>query len=309
MKNVCGKVAFITGGVTGIGLGIARAFVTAGMKVVITGRESRYIHAAVASLRSIEDTAVHAIELDVTDRAAVAEAAIEVERVFGKVHVVCNNAGVNVLGPMDEATYEDWDWMLEVNLMGVINVLVPFLPRIKAHGEGGHVVNVASMASFITGPLSGIYATSKFAVRGLTESLRYSLAPHRIGVSMVCPGLTRTNIYRSSLARPARLRNTAFPTDEGGLKRMEEAHALGMDPDEVGRRTLQGMVRGDFYVFTHPEFRDELEEAHDEIMLAVPEPSQADPPRLRVEAMRKARKAEARAAVEGLRLLAIGAAS
>jgi NAD(P)-dependent dehydrogenase (short-subunit alcohol dehydrogenase family) len=307
MRDVCGKVAFVTGGVSGIGLGIARAFVAAGMKVVITGRESRCIDAALASLRSGDNTGVHAMELDVTDRAAVAEAAAEVERVFGKIHVLCNNAGVNVLGPVDEATYDDWDWMLEVNLTGVINVLVPFLPRIKAHGEGGHVVNVASMASFVTGPSSGIYATSKFAVRGLTESLRYNLAPHRIGVSLVCPGLTRTNIYRSSLTRPARFRNTAFPIDEALLKRMEEAHALGMDPDEVGRRTLQGMLRGDFYVFSHPEFREELEEAHDEIMAAVPEPSEADPPRLRVEAGRRARKAEARAAVEALRWLAIGA--
>src|SRR5690606_13724953 len=111
------------------------------------------------------------------------------------VHVLCNNAGVNLLRPTEHASREDWDWIVGVNLHGVINVLTEFLPPMKARGEGGHIVNIASMSAFIAGPLSGVYAASKFAVRGLSESLRYSLAPDGIGVTLVCPGLVKTDIF------------------------------------------------------------------------------------------------------------------
>lgn len=300
MKSVVDKVAFITGGVSGIGLGIAKAFAAAGMKVIITYRNHRHLDEAMAQLEG-HGGRVHPMRLDVTDRSAVAAAAAEAEQVFGRLHVVCNNAAVNVLGPMDRATYEDWDWMLGVNLNGVINVLVSFVPRLKAHGEGGHVVNVASMGSFITGPSAGIYATSKFAVRGLSESLRYNLAPYGIGVSLLCPGLTRSAIYQSPLTRSGAIANTAFPVDEAVLKRMAEVHALGMDPDEVGRKTLAGVLRDDFYIFPHPEFRDELKEVFEDALNSMPEMTEVDPPRLQVEAMRRKVKADAAEAIRLLR--------
>jgi NAD(P)-dependent dehydrogenase (short-subunit alcohol dehydrogenase family) len=299
MKNVVGKVAFITGGVSGIGLGIAKAFCAAGMRVVVTFRNHHHRNEAMNQLAAWQSQ-VHPLELDVTDRVAVAAAAAETERVFGRVHVLCNNAGVNVLGPMDQATYEDWDWMLGVNLGGVINTLVSFVPRIKAHGDGGHIVNVASMGSFITGPGAGIYATSKFAVRGLSESLRYSLAPYGIGVSLVCPGLTRSAIYKSSLTRPQSLKNTAFPLDESALRRLQEWQASGMDPDDVGRKTLAGILREDFYIFSHPEFKEELKELCEEILCAMPEVTERDPPRLQVEALRKSARQSALEAIQRL---------
>ncbi len=299
MRDVEGRVAFITGGMSGIGLGIAKALAAGGMKLVLTYRSANRIDEALAYFEAHGDTAVHYIQLDVTDRDAVARAADEAERVFGKVHLLCNSAGVNLLGPMDRATFEDWDWILDVNLKGVINTLVTFIPRLKAHGEPGHVVNVASMSSFISGPMAGIYATSKFAVRGLSEGLRYNLAPYNIGVSLVCPGLTRTRIFQAPLHRPAHLSNTAFAIDEQTLKRMEDVHAAGMDPDEVGIRVLAGLARGDFYIFSHAEFRDELRAACEELVAAVPD-GPVDPRRLEIEGMRRRAKAEAQRIVDAL---------
>lgn len=292
MQDVNSKVAFITGGVSGIGLGIAKAFAAAGMKVVVTYRRQDHLDEAMAYFSAHPDQAVHAIRLDVTDREAMAHAADETERVFGKVHVLVNNAGISLFGPTDEATYEDYEWIMGVNFGGVVNGLVTFIPRIKAHGEGGHVVNVASMASFLPGPQGGIYTASKFAVRGLTECLRYNLAPHGIGVSLMCPGLTRSNIHESTLHRPRHLSNTAFPADPGFIKMLAELHSAGMDPLEVGAKTLRGMQRNDLYIFSHPEFREEFQELFDAIIAALPD-EPADPKRVAVEEMRRRARTEA----------------
>lgn len=283
MDQVSGKVAFITGGVSGIGLGIARAFGAAGIRLALSYRREDHLKSALELLEGVE---VHPIKLDVVDREAMARAADEVDRVFGKVHILVNNAGVSLFGPMDEASYADWDWVMDVNFGGVVNGLVNFLPRIKAHGEGGHVINVAYMASFLAGPQAGIYTASKFAVRGLTESLRYNLASHGIGVSLMCPGLTKSNIHEATLNRPAAYGQPAFPTDPGLVGQLAQLHEAGMDPLEVGEKTLQGMRRNDLYIFSHPEFREEFQEIADHLMAALPvEP--ADPRRLAVEELRR----------------------
>jgi len=293
VRDFNGKVAFITGGVSGIGLGIAKAFRSAGMKVAITYRRQEHLDMALEELRSQEGSTVHALRLDVTDRRAVKAAAEETERVFGDIHVLCNNAGVNLLGPMEEATYDDWDWMLGVNLGGVINVLMEFLPKLLRHGNGGHVLNVASMASFIAGTRYGVYATSKFAVRGLTESLRYSLARHGIGVSLLCPGLTKSRIYEAPLHRPEHLSNSGVHVDEAFTRRLAEVHAVGMDADEVGRRALSGMLRNDLYIFSHPEFRDEVRELGEAVLQSFPD-EEPDPQRMTYERTRIQAKDEAK---------------
>src|SRR5262249_4027692 len=148
MKDFEGKVAFITGGASGIGFGMARTFLKAGMKVVIADNNDRNLAEAREYLKG--NNKVHFIKVDVTDREAMARAADETERVFGKVHIVCNNAGINLFNDIGEATYDDWDWILGVNLGGVVNGVRTFVPRIKSHGEGGHVINTASMAAFIS---------------------------------------------------------------------------------------------------------------------------------------------------------------
>jgi NAD(P)-dependent dehydrogenase (short-subunit alcohol dehydrogenase family) len=235
MQDVAGKVAFITGGASGVGFGMAKVFLEAGMKVVIADIRQDHLDAAMGLLPG-----AHPIRLDVTDRAAMASAAAETERVFGKVHVVCNNAGINLFTDIGTATYSDWDWIMGVNFGGVVNGVQAFVPRIKAHGEGGHVINTASMASFIVGPGAGIYTTSKFAVRGLSEALRWSLAPHGIGVSVLCPGLVKSTIYESERIRPAHLAGSKM--DPAFVARLEQVHKLGMEPEEVGRKVLRGML-------------------------------------------------------------------
>lgn len=181
MRNVKGKVAFITGGASGAGLGMARVFLKNEIKVVLADIRQDSLDHAMAQFGNNPD--VHAIRLDVTDREAFVRAADETERVFGKVHIVCNNAGINLFVPIEECTYNDWDWVMGVNFGGVVNGIQTFVPRIRKHGEGGHIVNTASMAAFLPSAMAGIYTAAKFGVRGLSEALRFSLYKYNIGVS------------------------------------------------------------------------------------------------------------------------------
>ncbi len=273
MEQVEGKVAFITGAGGGIGLGMAKAFLRAGMKVTIADVRQELLDQALAQIG--DNRNVHAIQLNVTDREAMKRAADEAERVFGKVHVVCNNAGVLAIETGGDPTYEDFDWMMAVNTGGAINGVQTFVPRIKKHGEGGHVVNTASMNAFFVGPGSTVYVTSKFAVRGLTEALRYSLFEHNIGVTMLCPGVVKTGLGESYKTRPAELaKNSAF-TQEGwnGVKGVMQ---FGQDPVEVGELVLQAIKNNQFYVFTGAGFREEMRELCEEIVQALPE-GEGDP--------------------------------
>jgi len=285
MRHVEGKVAFVTGGASGIGLGMAKVFTAAGMKVVIADIRQDHLDQAMGHF-SNTNFQVHAVRLDVSDRKAMADAADEAERVYGPVDLVCNNAGINMFSPMDECSYDDWDWIMGVNLGGVINGVQTFVPRLKARGQGGHIVNTASMASFITGPGAGIYTTSKFAVRGLTESLRWSLAPHNIGVSVLCPGLVNSAIYESDKVRPKELSGAMGPIDPEFMNRLAEVHKVGMDPLAVGEKVLAGVKRNDLYIFPHPEFKEELREIFDDVLAAIPE-GEADPGRLAFEEGRR----------------------
>jgi NAD(P)-dependent dehydrogenase (short-subunit alcohol dehydrogenase family) len=292
MQNLAGKVVFITGGVSGLGLGIARAFAAAGSKVVVTYMREAHRDQALAQLAAAKDR-VHALKLDVADRAGFARAADEAESVFGNVHILVNNAGVNVFGPMDEATYEDWDWILGVNLGGAINGIVTFIPRMKAHHEGAHIVNVASMAAIITGPMAGIYTTAKFGLRGLSECLRDCLKPHGIGVSVYCPGLVQSRIGESTLNRPAHLAHSGFKVDAATMQFWNELHSPGMDPLEAGEAVVRGVQRNAGYIFSHPEHRQDIEEIFRDLLAALPE-GEADPARLAVEEARRAELAAIR---------------
>jgi len=261
------------------------------MKVVVADVRQDHLDDALRQLKAAGREA-HGIRLDVSDRKAVERAADETVRVFGKVHLVCNNAGVSLFGPMDQATYEDWDWMMGVNFNGVVNGVMSFVPKIKAHGEGGHIVNTASMAGIIVGPGMGIYSASKFAVRGLTESLRYDLAPHNIGVSVLCPGFVRSNIHEAVLSRPQALARSGYKVTEEDIKRLDNVLSVGMAPDEVAERVLKGIRRNQLYLFTHAEFRDELKGMFDEMLAALPD-EPPNPGRMAMEDFRRARKAEA----------------
>jgi NAD(P)-dependent dehydrogenase (short-subunit alcohol dehydrogenase family) len=293
MKEFEGRTAFITGGASGIGLGMARAFLGRGMNVVIADLLQTHIDEVAAEFHG--ENRLHFIRLDVARRAEMAAAAAETERVFGKVHVLCNNAGVSQRNAIDVATYEDWDYVLGVNLGGTIAGLVEFLPLIKKHGEGGHVVTTSSMAGMIPVPgFAGIYATSKFAVRGMTDSLRLALAPHRIGASVLCPGMTRTramtagDLYRSK--------------QEAGGEQVErrDTAGFGMDPNEVGLRVVEAIARNEPYIFPHGEFRDEVRGYFDEMIAAFPDDQEIDPDRRAMEERRARMTAEQKAAAAAI---------
>lgn len=261
MKEVAGKTAFITGGASGMGLAMAHSFSAAGMKVVIADIEQQALDAALEQFAE-SNADVIGLKVDVTRRDAIERAAEETERAFGKVHVVCNNAGVAVGGTIDTMSYQDWDWVLGVNLAGVVNGIQTFLPRIKAHGEGGHFVNTASMAGHIAVPGLSVYNTSKFAVVGLSESMRADLEPLGIGVSVLCPGVVRTNIFASGRNRPTDLQaatdtaSLVLSSDVSSDERASRVEALlagALDADVVGDMVLHAIQTEELYIFTHPE--------------------------------------------------------
>jgi NAD(P)-dependent dehydrogenase (short-subunit alcohol dehydrogenase family) len=267
VEVVEGKTAFVTGGASGIGLGMAKAFVAAGMNVVIADLRRDHIERALAQL---EGKSVHTIELDVTDRERFAAAADEAEQVFGDVHVVCNNAGMGILGPVTLARYDDWDWGLGVLLGGVVNGVQTFLPRLLEHDGGGHIVNTSSMAGVL--PIGGaaIYITAKAALIGLSEALRSELAPEGIGVSAFCPGPVQTNIREGGRMRPVHYGDSGYAELERELEeRPNSPH--WMDPVECGERVLEGIRRNDLYIFTHPEFREGAEERFRAILASFPD--------------------------------------
>ncbi|HTU13406.1 MAG TPA: SDR family NAD(P)-dependent oxidoreductase [Allosphingosinicella sp.] len=287
-RDFAGRTALVTGAVSGLGLGIARALAAEGCRLALGYRSEADREVAARRFRDAGHDAPLFLPLDVADRAAWAAARAAVERELGSLHILVNNAGISVFGPMDRATHQDWDWILGVNLGGVINGLVTFLPHMEAHGEAGHVVNVASMAAFLAGPQAGIYTASKFAVRGLTESLRYTLAPTRLGVSLMCPGLVDTNAYASALKRPPEFAETGLGTaDPALLGQLAPVFAAGMGIDEAGQRLVAGMKRGDFWILSHGGYEEDFREIHAELMAALPKEPQP-PAREAVEAQRRA---------------------
>ena len=258
MRDVTGKTAFITGGASGMGLAMARSFAAAGMKVAISDIEQAALDAVQAEFES-SNAEFMTLPLDVTDRDAMEAAAAATEQRFGKVHVVCNNAGVAVGGAIDRMTYNDWDWVTNVNLNGVVNGIQAFTERIKAHGEGGHFVNTASMAGHISIPGLSVYTATKFAVVGISETMRADLLPHDIGVSVLCPGVVNTNIFDSGRNRPEDLPGSDLgvlvndaPAEEQAA-RLDELRANALDPGVVGEMVLHAIRENEFYIFTHPE--------------------------------------------------------
>ena len=275
MRDLQGRTAFVTGGASGIGLGMAQCFLREGMNVVVADLSDEHLEQAREFLREHGED-VHFVKLDVADRAAMAKAADEAEATFGKVHVLCNNAGVSSPIPMDEATYEDWDWILGVNLQGVINGIVTFLPRLKRHGEGGHIVNTASIAGLVPAPAwGGIYTTSKFAVHGLSGSLRLSVGRHNIGVSVLCPGATKSDVRRSELLRPDR-----FRTKPRGTYAMPSLQQIGIEPVVLGERVVRAIRRNEFYVIAHAENKPHVQAFAEAMLDAFPQESVTDEGRL-----------------------------
>ncbi|GHC98647.1 SDR family NAD(P)-dependent oxidoreductase [Novosphingobium pokkalii] len=268
MKDFAGRTAFVTGGANGVGIGLVRQLLNEGCKVAIADIRQDSIDQALASLDNRE---VMGVQLDVSSREAFREAADRVEAEFGPVSLLFNNAGVNLFQPIEESSYDDWDWLLGVNLHGVINGVMTFVPRmverVKAGTQkGGHITNTASMAAFLAAGTPGIYNTTKFAVRGLSESLHYSLLPYGIGVSVLCPGLVKSYIYASDAIRPEGLKGGAKPVNHEAVERLAGVHEFGMEPDVIAQRTLDAMRENRLHIFSHPDHKEEMREIFDEII-------------------------------------------
>ncbi len=252
MKDLSGKTAFVTGGASGIGLSMARAFGAAGMNVMLADISEDDLGVALKDLRERQIKA-EGVRCDVAERASVEQAAKATLDAFGKVHVVCNNAGVGAGGAIGTMKPGDWEWTIAVNLMGVVYGMEVFLPHIRAHGEGGHFVNTASMAGIISAPGMEPYTASKYAVVGMSEGWVQQLAPENIGVSVLCPGFVKTRIYESGRARQEKY---GAGNDERDPERAEVAKQFvlaGIDPDRVGARVVEAILGNELYIFTHPD--------------------------------------------------------
>ena len=272
MQELAGKTAFVTGGASGIGLALGRAFAEAGMQVMLADIETEALAAAVKSLHNFGPD-VRGVTCDVSDPGSVERAAAASYEAFGNVHVVCNNAGVAGGSGVDDISLNDWRWVLDVNLMGVLHGVHTFLPHIRAHGEGGHFINTASMAGMVSGLGFGPYSASKFAVVTMSEGLAMHLQPLGIGVSVLCPGWVRTRINESGRNRSERYgpERTPQPGTWGSeiAAHVAERIQTGLDPSDVAARVLSAIRTDELYVFTHPEMRVAAEERFAAILAAM----------------------------------------
>ena len=247
-----GRTAVVTGGASGIGRALILRFARDGANVVVADVDEPGTVAVAGEAQALGVKAL-AVRTDVSDLAQVEALAARAFETFGGVHVICNNAGVAAWGGIESATHRDWQWVLGVNLWGVIHGIEAFVPRMIARGEPGHIVNTASMAGLIASKGLGVYNTSKYAVVGLSETLAKDLRPYRIGVSVLCPLGVQTRIRDSERNRPAALRNEhvepATPVELIGRS---------LAPDAVADMVLAAIHANELYVITHDESLEPL---------------------------------------------------
>ena len=274
LQDLAGKVAVVTGGASGIGKGIAVRLKAQGMRVVIADIEQAVLDRTAAEL------GVVGVRVDVSSIDSVQALADEVMRRFGTVHVVCNNAGVGSVARIADMSLSDWEWILGVNLWGVIHGVKVFLPLLKANPDGGHIVNTASMGGLSSMATLGGYSVSKFGVVALSEVLALELAEDgsKVGVTVLCPGPVHSNLKSSHRNRPASLpRGGLVDTD---LEASEDgARMQWLDPEEAGEVVVRAIRRGDLYGVTHPDMQFLVEDRHRQIVEAF-EAAGADRPQV-----------------------------
>lgn len=260
MQIGTGSVAFITGGASGIGFAIAKALAARGAKVMLADLNQAKLDEAVASLTAAGADAASVV-CDVADEAQMrAAAAATIDR-FGKVHIVANNAGVALGGRSGKIAMQDWRWVVDINLMGVVHGVEIFTPLIQSHGEGGHFINVASMAGHVAGPGMTPYHATKFAVVGYSEGMKLELEPDNIGVSILCPAWVKTDIHRSALSKPSE----AGSENDPAFQKMEAVISSGIDADDVAEWTVKCVEDDRLYIFTHPAFAPYIDQRHEQI--------------------------------------------
>ena len=274
-----GKTAFITGGASGIGLGIAKVLVARGAKVVLADLRQDHIDDALAEFAGGgQSNVVSALQLDVTNRAAYREAAQKMQDEFGGVDILVNNAGVGLEGPLLEATYADYDFGFGVNVGGVISGFTEFLPQMVAHGRGGHIVSTASLAAEVVMPAQmAIYAASKAAVCHFCESVKGELAQHDIGVSILLPGPVKSRIHETQQNRPAHLlEGSGFKASEAKLGRRIVGDNW-MEAEDAGRLVADGILANATYIVTHGFYKDAMRARAEAVLAATPDQKEEAP--------------------------------
>lgn len=270
MKDFGGQLAFVTGGASGAGLSQAQLFGRAGARIAVADVRAEAIDAAVRQLRD-EGIDAEGYLLDITDREAYARVAGAVERRFGgPPTLLFNTAGVNSFGPAEQATYDDFDWIVGVNLGGVINGMVTFVPRMIASGRPGHIVTTSSIGGFHGSAAAAPYSAAKAAVINLMESYRLALEKHGIGVSVLCPANIRTNIAEASRLRPEKFAASGFVENEASIASLHSIHVHGMDPLELAEHVKRGIEENALYIIPYPETKKMLRAHFDRIVDAVP---------------------------------------
>jgi NADP-dependent 3-hydroxy acid dehydrogenase YdfG len=269
MKELKGKTAFVTGGSSGIGLGIVKVLAAVGMKVAFSYRRQDHLDQAMAYFRGKSGQLVHPIKVDVTDRPGLAAAKAEIEGGYGPVQVLVNNAGVGIHGLMEQATFSDWDWLMSVNVGGVVNSLVTFLPDMISSGREAHIVNVASMGGIAALGSVSLYTTTKYAVVGLSESLRTDMIGRNVGVSVYCPGTVKSNIGEGGQMRPEQFKDSGYAARQPPTPGETSFMDLAMEAVEAGGHVLRGIKENQLFIISHPEYRDVLRARHAKIEASI----------------------------------------
>jgi len=271
MKEFKGKTAFVTGAASGIGLALARTFLGRGMNVMMADVEEASLKAAAHSLSNYGDR-VGSVLCDVAIGDAIAEAADKTFRQFGKVHILCNNAGVSRAGRVEDISLADWEWVIGVNFYGTLHGIRAFVPHMRAHGEPSHIVTTSSMSGLTPKALAGPYGATKFALVGLSHVLRDETAGSNIGVSVLCPGWTKTNMPDNGRNRPARFGGAYdFRTDPLLAERNKEyvdGSKNGLDPLDLAELVIRAIEENELYILTEPGRRASVERKFDEIRRA-----------------------------------------
>jgi len=262
-----GKTALISGAGGGIGLALAKEFGLLGMNVVIADIDKQALAEAKTALKS-HGINVLACTLDVTDYAQWETCVEETIEKFGKLHMVVNNAGVGgIPGKIEQTDHDTWRWVVDVNMMGVLYGTQAATPEIKRHGEGGWIINVASMAGMMGVPFSSAYAATKAAVVSMTESWAVELKPHNIHVSVLCPAFVKTRIHESLRNKQEKYKSTQSKIemtsqDKDRFKKSFGAAAAlvesGIDPELLAKRVVEALGTNQQYIFTHPNYRDAI---------------------------------------------------